>query len=146
MAKAKIWSSGAGIFSLLFFLVAIAGAVLEFIDYYLPTFQNDYLNATTPEIIALIAFIVIIAAAFFALLAIVISIFGIPKILWILFAFASLVCIAVFPIISLIQGNGFPFIETTYFDSNIMDFLGFWLGVGGSFLAMVIGFFVPKRL
>jgi len=145
MAKARIWSSGTGIISLLFFLAGVAGAVLEFIGYYLPEFQDNYLNAPTPDTIVLIAFIVIIASAFFALLALIISMFGIPKVLWVIFALASLVCIAVFPIISLIQGNPFPFIDLSYYSSNMLDFLGFWIGVGGTFLAMIFGFFVPKE-
>ncbi len=146
MAKARIWSSGAGIISLLFYLAAIAGTVLQFINWYLPQFQAEYLGGSG-DIYVLIAFIVLIAAAFFGLLAIIISMFGIPKVLWIIFALATLICIAVFPIIDIFGTAGsFFYIDMTWYGSHALDFIGFWVGAGGAFLAMVIGFFVPQEL
>ena len=146
MAKARIWSSGAGIVSMLFYLVAIAGTVLQFINWYLPQFQSEYLGGAN-DIYVLIAFIVLIAAAFFGLLAIIISFAGIPKVLWVLFAFATLACIAVFPIIDIFGTAGsFFYIDMAWYGSHMLDFIGFWAGVGGAFLAMIVGLFVPQEL
>ena len=91
----------------------------------------------------LINFIIIIAVAFFAVIAILISLFGIPKYLWLTLTFLSLVCIVVIPIIGVIQGNAFYYIELSHFDTNPLNFIGFWLGAGGTFLATFIGLFVP---
>ena len=145
MAKARIWSSGAGILSLLFYLAALAGIVLQFIDLYLPQFQTYYLEASTPDTYVLIAFIVIIAGAFLGLLAVIISMFKIPKALWILFALGTLACVVVFPIIDIFGTLGtFLYIDPS--STTLMDFIGFWVGAGGALLAMIIGFFVPKEL
>jgi len=139
--KARIWSSAAGFSALIFFLIGVAGAVLQFISVYLPGLE-DYMGGG--DIYGLINFIIIIAVAFFALLAIFISIFGIPKFLWLVLTFLSLACIVVIPIIGLIEGNAFHYIDIAYFNSTPLDFIGFWLGAGGTFLATLIGLFVPK--
>ncbi len=148
MAKARIWSSGAGIISLLFYAVALAGMVLQFLKFYLPEFQNGILPDISANINGLILFIVFLLGALLGLLALIISLFKIPKFLWILFAFGTLACIAVTPIIWIIQDGfaNFAYISIA-FDTNytLMEFLGFWMGIGGSLLAMIIGFFVPKE-
>ena len=54
MAKARIWSSAPGIISLIFYLIAIAGAVLQFIFYYFKVVLPDY--QTGNDIMDLIAF------------------------------------------------------------------------------------------
>ncbi|MHA1200300.1 MAG: hypothetical protein ACTSQF_13320 [Candidatus Heimdallarchaeaceae archaeon] len=146
MAKMRLWSSAPGIIALVFFLAAIAGAVLEFVNFYLPEVYATY-QADTTQFIWLIGFILNIAVAGFALIAIIISIFGAPKALWIIFAFLSLACALVFPLIIFISGatTSFLYIEGAWFQSHMMDFIGFWLAAGGSFLAMIVGFFVPKE-
>ena len=146
MAKMRLWSTAPGIIALLFYLVAIAGAVLEFIDFYLPVVFATY-QADTTQFIWLIMFILNIAVAGFALIAIIISIFGSPKALWIIFAFLSLAASLIFPIIFLVNGlySTFIYIEPTWFQTYMMDFIGFWMAAGGSFLAMIVGFFVPKE-
>lgn len=144
MAKARIWSSGAGIISLLFYLAAIAGIVLQFIELYLPQFQTVYLADPANNIYVLIAFIVIIFGAFLGLLALILSMFKASKVLWILFAFGTLVCVAVFPIVD-IFGTAGTFLYIDPSAVSLMDFIGFWMGVGGAFLAMIVGFFVPQE-
>jgi len=154
MAKARIWSSGAGIISMLFYVIALAGFVFQFLELYLYEFQNNILPDIAGNVNSFIVFIVFCLGALLALLAIIISIFKIPKVLWILFALGSLACIAVGPIIWIIKDGGFAnfeYIKTT-FDSmsftmdgafTLMEFIGFWAGLGGSLLAMIVGFFVP---
>lgn len=141
MPKVRIWSSAAGFSAMIFYLIGVAGAVLQFIAVYLPSLQ-DYMGGG--DLMGLIAFIVNIAIAFFAVLAIIISIFGIPKYLWMIFTFLSLVCVVVIPIVMLTMGNAFHYIDLAYFGTNALDFIGFWLGVGGTFFATFIGLFVPK--
>ncbi len=156
MAKARIWSSGAGIISLLFYIIALAGFVFQFLELYLFEFQNSILPDIAGNVNSFIVFIVFCLGALFAVLAIFISIVNIPKALWILFAFGSLACIAVGPIIWIIQDGfaNFEYIQIA-FDSmsftmdgafTLMEFIGFWAGLGGSLLAMIVGFFVPKEL
>ena len=94
--KIRAWSSAAGFSAMIFYIIGVAGAVLQFIDVYLPGLQ-DYMGGG--DLMGLINFIIIIAVAFFAVLAILISIFGIPKFLWLALTFLSLACIVVIPII-----------------------------------------------
>ena len=145
MTKMNIWSSGLGIGSMIMIVASITGAVLQFVDVYLPLyFQLGYQFAG--EGIYLVFFILIIAGAFFALLALVISIFGIPKVLWIIFAFLALACIVTTPIIILIDsGVGyFPYVDSAHAQVFLLDFIGFWLAAGGALIAMITGIFVPS--
>ena len=140
-----MWSSAAGFSALIFYLIGIAGAVLQFIYAYLPGFMDEYANAVDGDVLYLIYFIIIIAVAFFAVLAIFLSIFGIPKFLWLTCAFLSLACIVAIPLIGLGFGNAFPYIDINFADTEAMlNFIGFWAGAGGTFLATFIGLFVPK--
>ena len=145
MTKMNMWSSGLGIVSLVMIVASITGAVLQFIDVYLPLyFQFGYQFAG--QSIYLVFFILIIAGAFFALLALIISIFGIPKVLWIIFAFLALACIVTTPIIILIDsGVGyFPYVDIAHSQLFLLDFIGFWLAAGGALIAMITGIFVPS--
>ncbi|MHA1446396.1 MAG: hypothetical protein ACTSSN_06885 [Candidatus Heimdallarchaeaceae archaeon] len=138
MTKMNIWSSGAGIVSALFMLAATTGAVLQFIAMYLPLFQ------AIPGGIVLMFFIFSIAAMAFGAIAIIVSIFGIPKVLWVLCAFFVFGFTLVFPIIVATQGGGFLYVQGGYFQIMMMDAIGFWLAAGGGLLAFIIGFFVPS--
>ena len=140
----RLWSTAPGLIALLFYVAAIVGAVLEFIDLYLPVALPAY-QSDPSAIINLIGFILNIAVAGFAVIAIIISIFGVPKALWVIFAFLSLACALVFPIILLIDSGVFMYIDATWFQAYMLDFIGFWLAAGGSFLAMIVGLFVPKE-
>ena len=145
MTKMNIWSSGVGIVSMIMIVAAITGAVLQFIDVYLPYyFKIGYQLGGVSTY--LIFFILIIAGAFFALLALIISIFGIPKVLWIIFAFLALACIVATPIIILIDsGVGyFPYVDSAHAQVFLLDFIGFWLAAGGALIAMITGIFVPS--
>ncbi len=138
MTKLTIWSSGAGIAALIFMVAATTGAVLQFIALYLPMFQ------LIPGGIMLMFFIFSIAAMSFGGIAIIISIFGIPKWLWILCAFFVLGFTLVFPIVLAASGGGFLYVIGAYFQIMMMDAIGFWLAAGGGLLAMGIGFAIPK--
>jgi len=145
MTKMNIWSSGVGIVSMIMIVAAITGAVLQFIDVYLPYyFQIGYQLGGVSTY--LIFFILIIAGAFFALLALIISIFGIPKVLWIIFAFLALACIVVTPIILIFEPSVgvFLYVEPTWYQAFSLDFIGFWIAAGGALIAMITGFFVPS--
>ena len=63
MRKIRVWSSAAGFSALIFYLIGVAGAVLQFIDVYLPGLQI-YMANPDDNLIYLIAFIVNIAIAF----------------------------------------------------------------------------------
>ena len=119
----------------------IPKCVLELIDYYLPVILPLY--QLTSEPLFLVAFILIIAAIAFAGIAVIVAIFGTPKALWVIFAFLTLACILVMPIIGAIQGGGFQYIDPLAYQLLPLDFIGFWVGVGGAFLAMIVGLFVP---
>ena len=141
--KVRVWSSAAGFSALIFYLIGVAGAALQFIYAYLPGFQDEYMVGG--DTMYLIYFIIILAVAFFAVLAIFISIFGIPRYLWLTLTFLSLACIVAIPLIGLGFGNSFPYFDINFADTEAMlNFIGFWLGAGGTFLATFIGLFVPK--
>ena len=139
MAKTRVWTSFPGILGLLFMAAAVVGGIFEGIYLWLPLYQ------LTSEVVILIMMILVFAGAGFAGLAIIISIFGIPKALWIVFAFLALGCIIAPAIVTLIALEGyFVYIDLGWYALIPMDFIGFWLGAGGSFLAFLLGFFIPK--
>jgi len=142
MAKMNIWSSGAGIVALIFMVAGAVGAVLQFIDFYLPAFQLAPGDTKT-----LIAFILVIAAMAFCGIAIIVAIFGIPKLLWIIFAFLALACLLVPPIVYAFDPSnpfGFLYFNGLWYQFLQLDFIGFWVGAGGSLLALITGLFVPS--
>ena len=142
MAKMNIWSSSAGIVAALMMLAGVVGAVLQFIAWYLPFFQ-DAPGYTLP----LVAFILSIAAMAFGGIAIIVGIFGIPKVLWQIFAFLLLACLLVVPIIIAVNywnPLGFYYINGEWYLQRPMDFIGFWVGAGGALLTLIVSFFVPS--
>ena len=153
--RIQIWSSGAGLIALLFYL---AGAVGGFLSGYFFWYQEIYPAAigTEGEILVLIMMILMFAVAGFAVLAIFFSIFGIPKALWIIFAILSLAC-AIAPAIVLNFGvpqivqalygftPTFTYIQSEWINAQLYDFIGLWLAAGGSLLAILLGIFVPRK-
>ncbi len=141
MAKARVWTTVPGILGLLFMAAAAVGGILEGIYLWLPMYQ------LSSEVIALVMTILVFAGAGFAVLNIIISIFGIPKALWIVFAFLAFGCILAPALLIIIGLEGyFVYIDMGWYALIPMDFIGFWLGAGGSLLAFLIGFFIPKDL
>lgn len=147
MTKMNVWSSGAGITTAFFMLAATTGAVLQFIFLYLPLFQ---IGGTG---IILMFFIFSIAAMAFGALALILSIFGIPKVLWAIFAFLIIGFSLVLPIWMAISSGLFPYVvgAATQFPyllivptNPLLDFIAFWLAAGGGLLTFIIGFFVPS--
>lgn len=146
MAKARVWTSFPGILGLLFMAAAVVGGIFEGIYFWLPLYQSS-----GGEVIGLVMTILVFAGAGFAGISIIISIFGIPKALWIVFAFLAFGCILAPVIFIVIIQFGlllglkiFIYIDLGWYVYNPYDFIGFWLGAGGSLLAFLIGFFIPK--
>lgn len=138
MTKMNVWSSATGIFGALFLIAATTGAVFQFIWMYLKAFQFGLYGPPYD----LVFFILSIAAmAFFGLL-LIISIFGSPKVLWIIFAFLGLACALVPPILLATTLAFFPYVFGPWYVLFPMDFIGFWLAAGGSLLAIILGFFI----
>ncbi|MHA1954905.1 MAG: hypothetical protein ACW96U_13265 [Candidatus Heimdallarchaeaceae archaeon] len=115
---------------------------------------------TGGEMIFLILMIAMFAVAGFCLISLVISLFGIPKALWIILAFLSLACAVAVALLmfllpdlaSALGVSGFVYFSLDWYNLNLLgipvmwDFIGFWLAAGGSFLALVFGFFIPKKI
>ncbi|MHA1954904.1 MAG: hypothetical protein ACW96U_13260 [Candidatus Heimdallarchaeaceae archaeon] len=140
MASAKIFTSGLGLISLLFYLAGAVGGFLDGYFFWLPLYQ------LTSETMHLIAMILLFAVAGLCVIALIIALFGIPKVMWIILAFLSLACVVVPMLISVFQGTAFVYFDLAWYNLFMWDFIGFWLAAGGSFLAFVFGFFVPKKI
>jgi hypothetical protein len=149
MAKLRAWSSAPGILGIFFLIAGITGAVFQFIWLYLPYFQ-----LTTGDWQGILFFALSIAAMAFGALILIISLFGIPKVLWIIFAFLVVGCSLVLPIWLAVDTGTFVYVvgDATQFPylllvptNPMLDFVGFWLAAGGSFLAMIFGIFIPKE-
>ena len=136
----------------------VAGAVGGFFSgyfFWLPAYQAA--TGTGGELIFLILMIAMFAVAGFCLIALVISLFGIPKVLWIILAFLSLACVVTVSLLMVLLGDlatalglyGYPYLNLAWYNAStnqMWDFIGFWLASGGSFLALIFGFFVPKKI
>ena len=141
MAKLNM-TSPAGIIGLLFLIAGVVGAVFQFIYFYLPAFQYGFYI----EPYDLIFFIISIATMAFLGLLFLIALFGSPKALWIIFTLLGFLCALAAPVIVAINTTAFIYIEIGWYYIFPMDFIGFWLAAGGSLLAMIFGFFIPKKL
>ncbi len=135
MTKLKVWSSATGLIGMFFLVAGVVGAVLQFIAFYLPAFQAGFYGDPWD----LIFFIVSIAAMAFLGLLLILSIFGIPKILWGIFVFLGLACVVVPPIIIATQLGVFVYVMGAWYVLMPMDFIGFWLGAGGALIALIFG-------
>lgn len=135
MTKLKVWSSATGLIGMFFLVAGVVGAVLQFIAFYLPAFQAGFYGDPWD----LIFFIVSIAAMAFLGLLLILSIFGIPKILWGIFVFLGLACVVVPPIIIATQLGVFVYVMGPWYVLMPMDFIGFWLGAGGALIALIFG-------
>ena len=147
MAKLQIWSSGVGLGAMLFCAAGAAGAFLSAFFFWLPTYRNNI--GSSVEIFTLIMMIVMFAGAGFAAIALIFSIFGIPKIMWIIFALLTLACVVATAIVITVAFEGY----FVYFDlgwyqfssDTMFDFIGMWIAAGGSLLAFILGIFVPTK-
>ncbi len=149
MAKKMIVTTTAGKIALFFLITAIVGVIFQFIYLYLPLIGISGGDA------ALIAdFIFGILALAFGGLAFILSIFVIPRNLWIGLVISVLVFAFIPPIIYAVIAGGFPYFNGFYTHygmflalptNPMMDFIGFWMAVGGSLIAAVIGFTLPKK-
>ena len=105
MAKLQIWSSGVGLGAMLFCAAAAAGGFLSAYFFWLPTYRNNI--GTSVEIFTLIMMIVMFAGTGFAAIALLFSIFGIPKIMWIIFALLTLACVIATAIVITVAFEGY---------------------------------------
>ena len=85
-----------------------------------------------------------LAAMILGFIAIIMSMFGIHKVLWSMCAFFVLVFTLVYPIIIVSMTGEFPYITEGYFLLAMKDFIGFWLAVSGSLLSFLFGLLLPK--
>ena len=149
MTKKTIVTTTAGKFAFLFLIISIVGLVFQFIYFYLPLIEiagGD--GALTAD------FIFGMLALAFGALAFILSIFVIPKNLWIGLVFSVIVFTLIPPIIYDIAFGNFPyvFLYFTQFSmltvvptNPMLDFVGFWMAGGGSLIALIIGFTLPKK-
>ena len=137
MTKLKV-SSATGIIGLFFLIAGVTGTVFQFIWFYLKAFQFGFYGAPFD----LVFFILSIAAMALLGILLIISIFGSPRILWIILVFLGLACVLVPPILIVIQTGIFPYVFGGWYVLLPMDFIGFWLAAGGALLALIFGFFI----
>ena len=149
MSKLNVWSSGAGIVGLLFLVAGIVGSVFQFIFLYLPYFQ---IGGGVWQ--SILFFALSIGAMAFGGLVLIISFFGVPKALWIIFTFLVVGCALVLPIWFAVDTGMFVYVVGDAMSvpflfviptNPMLDFIGFWLSAGGSLLAMLIGIFIPSK-
>ncbi|MCG3226007.1 MAG: hypothetical protein H7645_03750 [Candidatus Heimdallarchaeota archaeon] len=151
MASLKVWTSGVGIIAMLMYVAGAVGGFFSGFFFWLPLYQ------AYAETIFLILMIAMFAVAGFCLIALVISLFGLPKALWIIFAFLSLACVVTVALLMFLLTDlatalgisGFVYFDLGWYNLSpeaMWDFIGFWLAAGGSFLALVFGFFIPKKI
>ncbi|NPD90259.1 MAG: hypothetical protein HGN29_16225 [Asgard group archaeon] len=155
MASLKVWTSGFGILAMLFYVAGAVGGFFSGFFLWLPTYQAN--TGTGGEMIFLILMILMFVVAGLCLISLIISLFGIPKVLWIILAFLSLGCAVAVSLLMFMLGDlasalglaGFAYFDLGWYQASteqMWDFIGFWLAAGGSFLALVFGFFVPKKI
>lgn len=149
MTKKMLVSSGSGKLAMFFLLVGLAGLILQFIYLYLPLIQiaaGD--EAATAD------FILIVLALAFGGLAFVLSIFVVPRNLWIVLVALVFLCTLVPVVIFAISHKMFPYVmgdmtQIPYMfvlpSNPLMDFIGFWLAIGGSLFALIAGLSAPKK-
>jgi len=138
MTKLKVWSSASGIIGLFFLVAAVTGTVFQFIWFYLKAFQFGLYGPPFD----LIFFILSIAAMALLGILLIVSIIGIPRVLWLIVAFLGLACVIVAPIMVVIQTGVFPYVFGGWYVLFPMDFIGFWLAAGGALLSLIFGFFI----
>ena len=151
MAKKTIVTTGKGKLALLFLIIAIVGVIFQFIYLYLPLIGLGGGDAAIT-----IIFISSILALAVGILAFILSIFVVPRNIWIILAACVLVFTIIPPIVYVAANGIFPyfvksyefpmfFVVPTSLTGALLDFIGFWMAVGGSLIAAVIGFTLPKK-
>ena len=144
---------------MLFYVAGAVGGFFSGYFFWLPIYQEAI--GSGGELIFMILMIVMFAVAGLCLIALIISLFGIPKALWVILAFLSLACAVVVALLMFMLGDlasalgvsGFVYFDLAWYNLEILpgvlamwDFIGFWLAAGGSFLALVFGILTPKKL
>ena len=149
MAKKNFVSTGSGKLALLFMIIGIVGVVIQFIYLYLPLIQVGAGDAA-----ATADFILSIVALAFGGLAIIMSVFVIPRNLWIILTSLVFTCILIPVIIYSIVYRLFPYVGSFALQypylivvptNPLLDFIGFWMAAGGVLFAILISFKVPKK-
>jgi hypothetical protein len=126
--------------SMLFMLIGISGAIMQFSVFHLPNFL-DY--RWYPLYIFMFIFSLLAIGVGF--LAVVFSMFKIHKIMWILCSFLLLVFTLIFPIVILIQSGIFLYVTELHLYGNIIDFIGFWIAIVGGLFSLLFGLLLPKN-
>jgi len=149
MTRKTIISSGFGKLALFFLITGVVGVILQFIYFYLPL-----IPVAGGNIRIIIIYILGIVALAIGAIAIILSFFKTPKILWILLCFLVLGLTFVPPILYAVQSGTFPYIDPIYAQigfyltiptNPLLDFIGFWIASGGTLISMIFGFIIPKK-
>ena len=134
MTRKKIMSSGQGVFSVVFLIIALMGTVFQF-----TTLFQHFLAFAPGDPLFITLFSLSISAMISGGTGIIWSIFGSALVLPIY----SAVTTTVFPyVIGAAAQTPWLFTLPTY---PILDFVGFWMATGGGLLSMIAGFAVPKN-
>jgi len=126
-------TSLSGILSILFWAASATGGILLNIAQWLPEYQS------TSEILALVIVIVLFAIIVFLAIALLVSLGRISKITYSVLTLLSLGCALVPGIILFIQTG-----SMLYIDPSPMYFYWFWLAVGGTLFAFILGLFIRR--
>ncbi len=126
--------------SILFFLIGISGVIIQFFAMYLPAIR---VFPGVPIIIMALVFNIV--AIIFGLLAVAFSMFKIHKIVWILCSFFVLGFTLAYPIMIVSISGIFPYVTELYLQSNMTDFIGFWLAIVGSLFSFLFGLLLPRE-
>jgi len=149
MTKIIITSTLKGKFAFLFLIVGVVGVVFQFIFLYLPL-----IKAGLGDVTIIADFVFYILALTCCVLAVILSIYIVPRNLWIILVLSTTVLILIPPIIYAAVNHLFPYVTSDvlqvpyYFaapTNPLLDFIGFWMAVGGTLIAAVIGFTLPKN-
>ena len=151
MAKNIFVSSRNGKISYFLMMIGVTGVVLEYAVLHL------YLEPLAGSDTMMLAYLFLGTLALVSgVLAILLAIFKIPKWIWIMLSSFVLIFTILPPAIMGGMLGFFPYVLGDTFHTRWMflpslparpaiDFIGFWMAVGGGLLSMISGFFVPKK-
>ncbi len=149
MAKNTIVTTGKGKLALFFLIVGIVGAIFQFIYLYLPLIEVG-----AGDTVSTVDFILSILALATGAFALILSIFVVPRNLWIALVFSVLIFTIVPVIIYAAVNSFFPYVSGAALQipylfvvptNPLLDFIGFWIAIGGSLIAGLFGFSLPKK-
>ena len=157
MPELRIWPSVPGIISMTFLAASATGGIFVGVDFWYQAYKEIIAHAESGAFLPLIFMIIAMASALWFLLALIFSFFKSTKALHVVFSFLAMISVLIPTILlGLFFSNIIAEITTGTFDLFIyvnpdwyasfpLDFIGFWLGVGGGLIAFITGFFIPSK-